>query len=366
VKRVVGILVLAVVLFSLTGLAAAAEPLRVILVTDIGGLGDKGFNDGGWLGVQMAEKELGIKGNVIQSFQQTDFIPNLTTAARQADVVVALGYLMADAISEVAARFPNVKFILVDSAAEELPNLASYEVRAGQGAYLAGIIAAAVTQTGRVGMVEPMSIPPVIAFTAGLGAGIKTWNELTGSNVELVVKDVGAFNDPARGKALALSMVGQNVDIMMSGANTGLGVFQAVKEKNEEAGITLDAVAAGARPKYFGIGVDLDQDDIYPGMMLTSALKNVPEVIFGAIKSVLDGTFKGGNHVVGIQEDATGITDLRHTRRFVPDEAMAVVEKAVELMKAGNKELEIPLAVENAEKFIQEFKVPEELYSALQ
>ena len=102
----------------------------------------------------MAEKELGIKGNVIQSFQQTDFIPNLTTAARQADVVVALGYLMADAISEVAARFPNVKFILVDSAAEELPNLASYEVRAGQGAYLAGIIAAAVTQMGRVGMVE--------------------------------------------------------------------------------------------------------------------------------------------------------------------------------------------------------------------
>ena len=303
---------------------------------------------------------------MIQSFQQTDFIPNLTTAARQADVVVALGFLMVDAISEVAARFPDVKFILVDSVAEDLPNLASYEIRAGQGAYLAGIVAAAVTQTGRVGMVEPMSIPPVIAFTAGYGAGIKTWNELTGSNVELVVKDAGAFNDPARGKALALSMIGQNVDIMMSGANTGLGVFQAVKEKNDEEGITLEAVAAGTRPKYLGIGLDLDQDDIYPGMMLTSALKNVPEVIFGAIKSIQDGTFAGGHYAVGIQEDATGITDMRYTKHLVPDEAVAVVEKAIELMRAGNKELEIPLAVDNAEKFIEDFKVPEELRSVLQ
>ncbi|NMB10774.1 MAG: BMP family ABC transporter substrate-binding protein [Firmicutes bacterium] len=364
-KMLVCILIL---VFSLSGLStavASGEELRVILVTDIGGLGDKGFNDGGWLGVQMAEKKLGVKGNVIQSFQQTDFIPNLTTAARQADVVVALGFLMVDAISEVAARFPDVNFVLVDSVAEDLPNLASYEIRAGQGSYLAGIVAAATTKTGRVGMVEPMSIPPVIAFTAGLGTGIKTWNELTGSQVELVVKDAGAFNDPARGKALALSMIGQNVDIMMSGANTGLGVFQAVKEKNEEAGIAIEAIADGTPPQFLGIGLDLDQDDIYPGMMLTSALKNVPEVIFGAIKDVQDGTFKGGSHAVGIQENATGITDMRYTKNFVPDKALAIVDKAIELMRAGNKELEIPLAVDNAQEFIESFTVPQELYSVV-
>lgn len=349
----------------ITGLASAKKDFMAVMVTDIGGLGDKGFNDGGWQGLQMAKEKLGIKVSVIESVQQTDYIANLTNAARNADVVVALGYLMTDAVSEVASRFPDTKFVLIDSQGKDLPNLASYQFRAGQSAYLAGIVAASVSKTKKVGMMEPMSIPPVIVFTAGYMAGVKTWNAATGDNVSVMVTAAGTFDDPARGKSLALSMIGRGVDVILCGANTGLGVIEAVKQKNADQGISPEMTKNGARPAYFAITADLDGEWIVPGQVLCSALKRIPEAVYGATKAAYDGKFKGGLQVVGYREDAAGLSPMKWTKSFVPDKALRLVQEAEELMAKGHPALDIPVAVSDAKAFADSFEVPPELLNAL-
>ena len=251
-KLIFGVLVFALTLAMVSGLAPAKD-FSAIVVTDVGGLGDKSFNDSGWLGVQMAAKKLGIKGSFIQSMQQTDYVSNLSAAAQKANVVIGLGFLMADAVQKVAPLFPKTKFILIDFPGDaKIKNLASYLFKAGQSAFLAGIIAGSTTQTGKIGALQGMAIPPVLAYTAGFRCGIKAYNEITGKNISLIVKTAGTFNDPAKGKALTLAMIGQGADIVMNIAgNTGVGIFEAVKEANKKAGITPQDAEKGKRPKYF-------------------------------------------------------------------------------------------------------------------
>ncbi len=360
-KGFVGILVISLMLFTvvLGGTAVAKKNFSVIIVTDVGGLGDKSFNDAGWLGVQMAVKKLGIKGKFIQSMQQTDYITNLSLAAQSANVVVALGFLMADATKKVAPLFPHTKFILIDFPVKGIPNLATYLFKAGQSAYLAGIVASAVTKTKKLGVLQGMAIPPVVAYTAGFRCGVKTWNAATGDHVSVIVKTAGEFNDPAKGKELTMAMFGQGADIVFNVAgNTGTGIFEAVKAMNKKAGITPEDAKAGKRPKYFAIGVDMNQDWVVPGEVLTSALKVIPNVVFEAIKEAYEGKLKGGVHVVGYTEGASGITDMKYTKQFVPKKALDMLKKAESLMKKNAKALDFPPFVKNDVEFAKNWQVP--------
>jgi basic membrane protein A len=307
--------------------------MKVIMVLDMAGLGDKGFNDAGWTGVQRAIDELGVSATYIQSSEQSDYVSNLTLAAQQADVVVAMGFLMVDAIGKVARLQPETKFVFVDGEVKG-DNIASYDFKAQEGAFLAGILAAMTTKTGKVGCVMGMDIPPVRAYEVGFRAGIKAVNFRESKQVEYFAATVGSFNDPSRGKSLAQGLIGRGCDIVLQLAgNSGLGVIEAAKE--------ADGV--------YAIGADMDQDDLAPGKILTSILKRIDVAVFEAIRDAQQGKFTIRHHLVGIQEGATGLTEMEHTKALIGSHALGSISAAQDWIRNSGTVPGTNEALENAE-----------------
>ncbi len=298
----------------------ARGTFNVVMVMDMAGLGDKGFNDAGWAGVKRAVDELGVNARYLQSSEQADYVPNLVLAAQQADAVVAMGFLMIDAVRKVAPLHPGKSFIFVDGEIQG-ENIASFDFKAQEGAFLAGILAAMTSRTGKVGAVLGMDIPPVRAYEAGFRAGVRTANERERLNVEYISATVGDFNNPSRGKALAQGLIAQGADVVLQLAgNTGLGVIEAVRDE-------------GAR--VWAIGADLDQDDLAPGKVLVSILKRIDVAVFDAIRDASNNQLKAGHRWVGIADGATGLSEMRHTLGDVPERALEMVERAREGIRSG-------------------------------
>ncbi len=330
-KYVVALLAL-VLIMSTIGAA-----VTVFFVTDTGGLGDKSFNDSAWAGVQMAVKKFGITANVIQSYEQADYIPNLTAAAQVSDVVIAVGFMMQDALAKVAPQFPNTKFIFIDGVVKA-PNVENFLFKEQEGAFLVGYLAAGVTKTGKVGFIGGIPIPPVLRYQYGYEAGVETYNVLNGANVQVLSGYVGSFDDPAAGKSMTNSQFSEGADIVFAAAGlSGLGTIEAAKD---------------AGPGHFAIGVDQNQDYLAPGFVLTSAMKRVNIAVFDGIKSVVNGTFKGGTTVLGLKEDGVGISPMTYTKQYVPKSLLSqlkVLEKAIISGK---------LVVPNTKESFQSFQVP--------
>lgn len=310
---------------SETGPADSKTPpgeFKVILITDVGGLGDKGFNDSGWAGCLLAQKKAAERGipieiQFVESEEQTDYIPNLNMAAERADAVIALGFLIADAVEKVAAHNPTKHFIFVDGGIEG-GNVASIVFRANEAAFLAGILASYVSESGVVGVMPGMDIPPVESFAAGYRAGALTGGALQGKTIQTLSTTIGSFDDPVKAKSIAISLMDQKADILLQLAgNSGLGVIEAVKDAPKRA---------------FVIGVDIDQDDLAPGKILTSILKRMDIIVSEQILTAQAGQFHGGSINAGLKENAVGLTDMRHTRQFVPEVAFPAMEKAKTLI----------------------------------
>jgi basic membrane protein A len=255
----------------------ADKTFKVALVTDIGGLDDKGFNMLAHQGLKRAQKELGVDGRVFISKSNADYVPNLSTAARQGyDLVVAVGFLMADSVDAVAKRFPNTKFAIVDntwqtkSKPKNLRGLLFSEQEAG---YLAGVAAATVSKGGTLSSVGGMKIPPVDAFIAGYQAAAKK----TKAGAQTLNGYSQDFVDQAKCKEVALNHIAEGADVVFAVAGQcGLGALSAAKEKG-----------------VWGIGVDADQ--FYLGKhILTSAQKKVDVAVFTTAREVTQGKFKGG------------------------------------------------------------------------
>ena len=258
---------------------AGGAAIKVALVTDIGGLDDKSFNFLANQGLNRAKKQLGAQGRVYISKSNADYVPNLVAAARnyQADLVVGVGFLMADAVAAVAKRYPDTKFAIVDYPAALLkgkPKNARGLLFAEQEAgYLAGVAAATVSKTNVVGSIGGQKIPPVDAFIAGYRAGAKK----TKPNIKVLNAYSQEFVAPAPCKEQALNQIDQDADVVFQVAgNCGLGVLSAAKERS-----------------VWGIGVDADQG--YIGThVLTSAQKKVDVAVYTAAQQVQANTFKGG------------------------------------------------------------------------
>lgn len=324
-KKIILGLFASLLLINPAQVKAADKPFKAIMVTDVAGLGDKSFNDAAWEGMQRAKKELGIEIATLQSYEQADYIPNLNLAAQDADVVIAMGFLLAEAVQRVARLHPDKHFIFIDGKIEA-PNVASFDYKSEEGAYLAGIIAGAVSKSKIVGVVEGMAIPPVKTFEAGFRAGVKAANTYFKKNVDVRVVVAGSFNDPSRGKSLSKSLIAQDADVIFQLAgNTGLGVFEAVKES--PAGV-------------YAIGSDLNQDDIVPGRVLTSVLKKTENAAYNAIKSAFEGEFSSGHHYVGLANGAIDITPLDYTKDLIPSKALELLDKSVDAIV--NNKLKIP------------------------
>src|SRR5215203_2751383 len=262
--------------------------VRPALVLDVGGLGDQSFNDSAYAGLQRAKQEFNVETETLESSSPTDYVDNLTQLADSGyNPVFAVGFLMTDAVNEVAPQYPDTKFAIVDSVVEP-QNAASLVFREQEGSYLAGVVAGLMTQESTeytnpddkvVGFLGGQESDLIGKFQAGYEAGV----ESVCSDCEVLVQyagsDPGAFNDPARGKEISLQQINQGADIIYhaSGA-TGAGLFEAAREKG-----------------IFAIGVDADQAKLFPDApILTSVVKRVDNAVFQAIEDARNDDFPGG------------------------------------------------------------------------
>jgi basic membrane protein A len=284
-----------------TGGTTPPEPkLKAGMVTDIGGLGDKSFNDLSYAGLQKAEADLGVEIKAVSSKNMTDYDSNIAQLANaKFDVIFGIDiFLAAPAANEVGLLFK--------------------EQEAG---YLAGVTAGLLTKDTAVdsrlnkenviGFVGGMPIPPVQKFEAGFIAGAKSVNP------DVVVKSVysGSFTDQAKGKELGLSLISQKADIIFAAAGqSGIGAYQACKEKNA-----------------LFIGVDSDQYLTLPtpgDTIITSAMKRVDVAVFETVKAVKDGTFKSGNNTFGLKEGGVDLAPWHDFESKVPQALKDAIEKA--------------------------------------
>ncbi len=304
---------------------AGAANFKAVMVTDVAGLGDRSFNDAAWEGVAKAKKDLGIEIGVLQSAEQADYISNLNLAAQDGQAILAMGFYLADAVTRVAPLYPRHNFIFIDGCIQA-PNVSSYLYKSEEGAYLAGILAASVTSTGVVGVVEGDEIPPVKAFEAGFRAGVSAANSALGKKVKVLTASAGDFNNPSKGKSLAQSLAGQKADVIFQIAgNTGLGVFEWLKN---------------TPGKVYAIGSDMDQDGIVPGRVLTSVVKRTSVAAYQAVKSAKEGKFRPGCNKIGLAEGAIDITELKYTKQLVPLQAVKLIENARKMIISG--QLRVP------------------------
>ncbi len=309
------------------------ESLRVVVLTDAAGLGDKGFNDVCWRGVQRAKEEFGFQAQFLQSREQADYVPNLSLGAQRADVVVTLGYLFVDAVRHVAPRFPKTHFVHIEG---EIPgeNVACFDFKSEEGGFLAGLVAGLFTRTKQVGIVTGMDIPPVEAYVSGFRAGVTTAGKRRGEAIETVVASAGSFNDPVKGKSLAQALMDRGVDVIFRAAgNTGVGVLEAVKNSRDVA----------------MIAEDLDQDSELPGRILTSTLKRMDVAVYGALRGIVEGRFQKGHQWLGAADGAVGITEMRHSSHLFTPKDLQFIDRARELLAGG--QIRVPKRSEEAGSF---------------
>ncbi|PNR95697.1 MULTISPECIES: BMP family lipoprotein [Petrotoga] len=360
-KKYLSIFFVVLFLFSTT------FAFKVTMVTDVGGLGDKSFNDGTWQGVLRARDELGVEIAVIQSSEQTDYLPNLSNAARDSDVVIAVGFMMTDVLFNVAPQFPDTYFVGIDiepSPGQIIPsNVVCYVFNEHESSFPAGYLAAMMSKTGKVGFIGGVPVPAVTKFEAGFKAGVKVYNELHNENIQVISGYANTFNEPALGKNLALTQMENGADIVFHAAGpTGNGVIDAAKEKGSNLyNLPPNAPLEQIIDKYYeldknfyAIGVDVDQDHMAPGYVLTSAMKRVDTAAFEGIQSAMSvRTFESGVFRLGMKEDGVSITPMKYTRSMVPIRYFVEIEYLKKLIKEGK--LKIP----SDPSKIGSFEVPE-------
>ena len=303
-----------------TGSAAPAKSIKVGMVTDVGGLNDHGFNHLAYIGLQQAQKQLGISFQVSASRAPADYIPNLAAFARQGyDLVLGVGYTEIDAMAAVAKRFPNTKFAIVDVANGDLAgkpkNVLGLLFREEQVGYLAGYLAGleAKRLPGRnvVSSVAGQQQPPVDRFIAGYQAGAKK----AFPQVMTVNGYSQDFNDQAKCKAVAENQIAAgSIAVFAVAGGCGLGALEAAREHH-----------------VWGIGVDADQSFLGPHI-LTSATKKVDRAVFLAVKDVQNGKFHGGNMVYGLDRGGVGLGKISPK---VPRSEVAAVNRIKALLTAG-------------------------------
>jgi basic membrane protein A len=282
------------------------------LVTDIGGLNDRGFNHLSFVGLKRAEKELGVETRVYQAKSTQEYVPNLSTFARTGyDLTIGVGFTEATAIDQAATNFPKSNFAIVDVDQTQEPhkpaNLLGLLFREQETGYLVGYLAALEEkrQPGPdvIGSVGGQKQPPVDRFIAGYQAGAKAADP----GIKLLNGYSEDFADQAKCKQVALNQIEQGAGVIFQVAGgCGLGALDAAKEKG-----------------VWGIGVDADQSFLGPHI-LTSAVKRVDTAVFLAIKSVVDGNFKGGNMTFGLKDNGVGIGKISPK---VPESEVAAVNK---------------------------------------
>ena len=307
----------------------SGDAVDVGVVFDLGGRGDKSFNDGAYLGAERAEKELGVRVRFIEPGEGSDRESGLRLlAAEGMDLVIGVGFIFTDDLTQLAKEYPHTKFAGVDySLATDkdgriLPppaNLAALKFREEQGSFLVGALAALVGKSKRVGFVGGMDFPLIQKFEMGFKAGVKK----VCPDCEVMSQYAGvtpeAFRNPGKGKELALSQYQQGVNVIFhASGSTGLGVFEAARQTGKLA-----------------IGVDADQYKEAPGFVLTSMVKGVDNVVFDAIRRVKERRFHGGIYQYGLAENGVGYVYDANNEQLIPTAIRARLESLKQDIIAG-------------------------------
>ncbi len=270
---------------------AAQDDIVVTMVTDTAGLGDQNFNDLAFRGGTQAAEDFGVTFEALESETPADYVRNLTQAAEQSTLTVAVGFLLAEALAEVAPQYPDKQFLFIDGVVEG-DNIASVTFKEHQSSFLTGIIAGLTTKTGIVGYLGGQRIPPVIRYEVGWVSGVKSVNP--NADVRIVYADT--FNDPALGNEITLTMYNQGADIVQAAAGrTGVGSFDAAKA----AGIGKWVVAA-----------DTDQSQLGAEYQLCVAQKGVDTAVYLVSQQVVEGNFQGGVQDLGLAEQGVDLTNV--------------------------------------------------------
>jgi basic membrane protein A len=307
---------------------AAEKKFRIGVVTDVGKIDDKSFNQSSWEGVQKAATELGAEAQYIETADSKDFAKNIATFADEGyNVIVTIGYALGEATIEAAKKYPEIKFIGIDqSQTDTLPNLAGLIFPEDNAGFLVGALAAQISKSGKLGAVcGTDAIPAVWRFGEGFRAGAAYINP----DVEVTVvyhSDVGfdkTFTDPEWGKTTAISMIDKGVDVVFgAGGKTGNGALLAAAEKS-----TAD------KPVY-AIGVDADQYYTVPEaqkVLVSSAMKMITPGVYDLIMLASQDKFPGGNYV-----GAAGYAPFHDLESAVPAEVKAKLDEIDKGLKDGS------------------------------
>ncbi|MDR9856592.1 BMP family ABC transporter substrate-binding protein [Paenibacillus sp. VCA1] len=299
--------------------------VKVGLVTDVGGVNDKSFNQSAWEALEGLQKDKGITAQYLQSKSKEDYVTNLNKYVKgKYDLTWGIGFDLGADMKTVADQNPDAHLAIIDATVDS-PNVRSITFAENEGAFLVGVVAGKMTKTGKVGFVGGSEIPVIKRFEAGFKAGVKAANP----NAELKINYTGAFDKPDQGKAAAATMYNDGVDIIFHAAGaTGTGVFNEAISRNKAGG-----------SKVWVIGVDKDQSlEFGDDVTLTSMVKGVTTAVDKVTKEVIDGQFKGGSEVLGLKENGVGLADT--SSKNVPADVLKDVEDYKQKIISG--EIKVP------------------------
>jgi basic membrane protein A len=296
---------------------------KVGLVTDVGGVEDQSFNQSAWEGLKRAEEELGISVAYLTSTTDADYAPNIETFVdEEYDLIVCVGYMLAEATREAAENYPDQQFAIVDDTSNaDLENVSCLMFRAEQASYLVGYVAGMMTEKDTVGLVLGMASDTMHLFGYGYTAGVLDANP----NAKILQANANSFGDPALGSTLATNFITNDADVIFhAAAATGTGVITECDAKGAMA-----------------IGVDSDQNYLAPETVITSAMKRVDNAVYSVCEKLVNGTLDGGVTMYDITNEGV---DIAPTTTLLPEEVITAVEDVKGKIVSG--EIEVPTTKE--------------------
>lgn len=323
-----------------TETTAAASDFQGCMVTDSGGVDDRSFNASAWAGLQAAEEELGIDVKYVESNTETDFTPNVQQmVSDDCGIIITVGFLLGDATAEAAQANPDERFAIVDFAYEEpIENVKPLIFDTAQASFLAGYLAAGMTETGTVATFGGINIPTVSIFMDGFADGVAHYNEVKGTDVELLGWDkeaqdgsfTGDFQNQANGQNLTNNFIQQGADIIMPVAGpVGLGAAAAAQEAD---GVKI-------------IWVDTDGYESasqYAPLFLTSVVKEIDNAVLEATRQAVDDEFTGEPYVGTLENEGVSIAPFHDFEDDVPDELKTELEDLRQQIIDGEITVESP------------------------
>jgi len=313
-KKILALLLALAMVFCLAACGEKKEDekkeetkIKVGMVTDVGGVNDKSFNQTTWEGLQaLAAEDSSFEVKYLESKTDADYQTNINTFVdEEYDLIICVGYQLANATLDAATQYPDQKFAIIDDATIDLPNVACLMFAQEEASYLVGLVAGSVTESKVVGYVQGMYFDAMNLFGIGYVTGVKQ----VCPDATILQVNANSFGDIPGGAAIATDMISNGADVIYHAAGgTGIGVINTCADS-----------------KVWAIGVDTDQSTLNPDWVITSAMKRVDTASQDISKAVKDGTFTAGVHTYNLKN---GGVDLAPTTTHIPAEVLAVVEQA--------------------------------------